>query len=419
MDEVLRVTFSAFAHWDGERRGRLARALRDPAEFGRRVLRVGLVDGRMATALEIVPWQVRIGQVGVKAGGIGNVAVNRELQGRGLGTRMMDDTVRFLCREGFDLVRLGGYMAFYSRFGWSPHFRRRIRVWRDDRRKGREPAPGAGVAQDITVRPFQESDRGAWVALYESFWAERTGSVVLDSPLPDLRHPDETGTFILVAESRGALIGYVAACRGEAESVAVSAMAFRRERRAEAESTAVCAMAFRPERPEIYGLLLHHVLERGRGHGVKELVLTGMPYDHELLVHLAPWRLDCEIRDLLNTRNGTMVRIMDLPRLFRKMAPELSRRLAGSGAAGWQGRIRVTCETGGVTLSVADGAVQVENEDRADVDVCLSQSELVRLVLVSGSFRRMGLDRRCALGPSEADVIEALFPLGYPCMGFG
>jgi predicted N-acetyltransferase YhbS len=123
---------------------------------------------------------------------LGAVIVRPEVRGRGLGQRMMEETLQHLKAQGVRTVRLYSYLSaipFYERLGF--HGEYEVVRWHGPAETGRF----------ATVRPIRRSDLDAIARMDASYFgADR--SRLLD------RLFDEFGSTFLVAESRGRIRGY-------------------------------------------------------------------------------------------------------------------------------------------------------------------------------------------------------------------
>ena len=143
-----------------------------------------------------------------------------------------------------------------------------------------------------------------------------------------------------------------------------------------------------------------------------------MPCDFEIIDALRRWTLDTEITERHNARNGTMIQVLNLAALFRRVAPLFDARLAGSCFGDWRGTIRIECEVASALLRLDAGRVSVPESGTPDLGVVAPQAALLKMILSSDSFRRMGLDRRLGLDRRSGELLDALFPIGNPVIGF-
>ncbi len=76
------------------------------------------LDGRIVTHASVVERELHVGGRPVRTGYVEAVAAEPQLQGRGLGTRLMGAVTSYI-RERFELGALGtGRHSFYERLGW-------------------------------------------------------------------------------------------------------------------------------------------------------------------------------------------------------------------------------------------------------------------------------------------------------------
>lgn len=110
-------------------------------------------DGKLAGTIKNEFSLLRYGSELLVKADVGEVAVAPGLQGKGLGTEMMNDNNAFLKESGADLSRLGGLCSFYSRFGYHSLPSVSWRIPLCDIRGGVKrisPAQLAGVSPDET-----------------------------------------------------------------------------------------------------------------------------------------------------------------------------------------------------------------------------------------------------------------------------
>jgi aminoglycoside 2'-N-acetyltransferase I len=75
-------------------------------------------EGRIVAHASVVERSIHVGERPLRTGYVEAVATGPDRQGRGLGTRVMEEVGRIV-REGYELGALGtGAHAFYARLGW-------------------------------------------------------------------------------------------------------------------------------------------------------------------------------------------------------------------------------------------------------------------------------------------------------------
>lgn len=112
--EIIRASFTNFAPDD--RHFEQIRSLLREREFV--VFAPDDAPDRIVGTAEIGVFPHAFGCSTLRRADPGDVCIDPAEQGRGYGTAMMRGIVRYLREKGYALSRLGGYSAFYARFGY-------------------------------------------------------------------------------------------------------------------------------------------------------------------------------------------------------------------------------------------------------------------------------------------------------------
>jgi hypothetical protein len=117
---------------------------------------------------------------------------------------------------------------------------------------------------------------------------------------------------------------------------------------------------------------------------------------------------------------GYVVRVVDLPALFEKLAPELGRRLAASPLAGWSGDLALATADERIVLGIERGRVEVR-EGRAAVRPAAPNAieggpELAQLVVGGEAPLETVLGAGTALRGEAGRLLDVLFPPQHPQM---
>jgi predicted acetyltransferase len=86
--------------------------------FRREHTRIAFIDGRIAGALRMHTYTVRIGAARLKCGGLGWVSTDTRCRGRGVCRALMEDVHAYMEGHGYALCMLFGIPEFYERFGY-------------------------------------------------------------------------------------------------------------------------------------------------------------------------------------------------------------------------------------------------------------------------------------------------------------
>jgi len=81
-----------------------------------------VVGGGAVSRLTVVDLQQQIGTQVVRMGGIAGVSTHSDHRFKGYGRRVMENSLRWMRREGFDTAMCYGIPSYYSRFGYAPAF---------------------------------------------------------------------------------------------------------------------------------------------------------------------------------------------------------------------------------------------------------------------------------------------------------
>jgi len=315
----------------------------------------------------------------------------------------MEETVAFVRAHGFDIARLGGLCKFYSRFGWVPFPRRYVEFTLESVKAGARtlgveevlglPSGFAGV-----VRPFDgKRDAFAVHRLRRKFNAGRTGALRL-SPQPEegLLHATPHPLRV-VYERSGKIYGYV------------NASELPREYTEFEGKVSIHEVAFDLRCPEAVEGCMKAVLLEAFRRGVRR-VTARMPFDHLLLQRLTEGKITYSLRELQGAVASNMILIVSLSSLFRRILPELARRLANAPEANWQGTLRLQIESQFVDLQIAQDSIKVVNSSCPDEIVATDSATLMKLVFGLHPVSSLLPAEANPLPPAVRSLLHVLFP---------
>jgi len=403
---VFGVLVSAF---DLKRGTRPWREKRDLVQHHPQEFMVMERQGTIVATLHIRPQYLRVGRAKILKADVGEVAVLKGLQGRGLGTRLMAGCVERLRKEGFHISRLGGLNEFYSRFGYVPFPRRYYVFPLEPSRAGarvlrpKDFLPRLDREED-SIRPFDpRRDLRRCQELYEEFNACRSGSVVREELKTEdsLAEPDP-GSMSIVFQDKGVITGYVMASQHDHEDspfegrVRIWDAAFER-----GESG---GRAFKA--------LMAHLLRRAADQRVMR-VTARLPFDPHLQNLLIEAGLPFVLEELQSAPASNMLLLVNLKALLESIGAELTDRLSlAPSHEGFTLRFEVGRQQ--ATLRILRSSVEVVDDEGADAVVSCGTGAFLRWVLGIRGFAEWqeGVDK--SLDQSQASVLAALFP-SSPC----
>lgn len=302
--------------------------------------------GEFVSQVRVTLRQVRLGnQVGL-LGGIGDVATHPAYRNRGYASACLEEGLRFMRQAGCCLSALGtGRPSFYRRLGWEiavPDYRVQVGT----------QGPPAEALDGYGRRRFElDRDLPAVMALHHGYNANRLLSVARNEDywrrqLEFGAKQPIGGAWGFLKEDPAAFIVITSRDR--------SVVAYARARHTE-ERHEVIEVAARDRRAAL--ALLAHLAEQYRHR--REIIISAPPDGLVADVALTDCGGQCTI-----SRSGTMVRIIDLGRLFGLLAPLLTERLRKSELAVTSGTLRLDSEIGSVSLEWHNGEVAVSPRAR-------------------------------------------------------
>lgn len=287
--------------------------------------RVGRIDGKMVTHWGTWGFDMRVGQCSVRVAGIGAVATDGSLRGRGLMARTAAAGIAGAAQAGYDMTLLYGINNFYHKYGY-------VRAWTQQGYKATvADLPAAQPPKGL--RKFTPAHRDDLEAMYNAQAAGLTGTAVRPTWLCRQRLTYGAGKLAgYLWQAGGKVAGYVVIEPGGDNLKYIDSVG------EPAEVMSVLAMLARKA-------------------GAREINLPNLHYHSPL----ARWLRanGCRVETKYIKSGGPMIRTLSLPNTLGKIAPELSRRLKASHLSDWKGTLTLTDARETVELAIAGGKVIV------------------------------------------------------------
>ena len=339
--------------------------------FKRAYCRVCVVDGKIASAVQICERKVRVGEAELVMGGIGNVGTYNEFRGKGYSSRLMWDTVSVMKRHGMDFsVLFTGIQAFYEKALWRSVPQKFIQA--------------EGLSLKKSAHPYQirtsnwESDLANLQAVYDVYNTGRPLTTVRNDAYWKGYLPQRFGDpeFTLIAESGGKMVGYLSFGYDKPTC-------WPRE------------IGYLPGHQACVVPLFQEMLARCPS---VEKLSVNLPHEPAIMDAINTIARKVELREPM----GGMFRIINMRSLGQRLLPELNRRGAPDGS------ISLDTEIASLRLTVKGGKVSLGAEN--PIRIPLSQLEFFCLVFGIKSIEELGLTL-----PSRAkDILSVLFPPQKP-----
>ncbi len=344
-----------------------------------------MADGKKISWLTLIDHQMRIGSAQVRMGGIAGVGTEPAERMKGHSRRVMEDTIRYMRDEGFDVSALFGIRDFYPKFGYAVCLRS-ITVTmatRDAERAG-------SSAGDFRIRPYVEDDLDFLIDLYNTANRSRTGTLVRQRPhFAGIPKGSKWGTpaeVIVVVDDAGGFAGYAAYDRNDVDVIVT-------------EVEAVDAAAF----PSLLHEFARLAIERRAGS-----ITLLLPPDQAFAEFCH--RYECKVTlDYPRCGRG-MMRIVNQDSLFAKISEELNVRVANSHLAGRAACLGVRTDLGDSLLEIQGGRITVQPGRTADDSVELPQSRLMQLVAGYRTAHDLLTEPGVSFHGDALTLAEVLFP---------
>ncbi len=340
--------------------------------------------------LLVLEYTMRVGTSVVRMAGIGDVYTERAHRKKGYMRYLYEDTVHYMIAEGYDISMLFGIENFYTKFGYAAGL-----AGFECKVKTRDAEVAATYATGLYLtRPIGTTDMPAVLALYNAHNAARVCSVVRTvEDFPAFHKGTWYGTqpdTQLWEDANGQLLAYAVWDRYD-KAVKVAEVEARDD-------------AFFPT---LLSFFAAQAVEKRC-----EDVLFFIPPDHPFAEYVQ--RFGAEWKVTYPRYGSGMLRLLNPPSFFEKIAPELERRLALSRSAGYTGMLTFQTDLGTLALVINRGRIAVESSAREGLCLELSQDKLTQLVISYRSARDVLNDAQVKAHGDVLPLLNILFPKGTP-----
>jgi predicted acetyltransferase len=325
--------------------------------------------------------------------GIGGVYTEGEHRMKGYMRYLFEDTVRYMTEQGYDVSLLFGIPDFYNKFGYATSLaKHQVKVATRD---AEDAESAASRFADYKQRQIEPADMPEVLALYNAENAIRTGTISRDpEEFTEFRKGSSwrSGTeSCLWEDASGALAGYAV---------------WDKDRRA------VKIVEVGADDDALFPVMLA-AFARQAVEKRCEAVELYLPPDHAFAEYVQRWGAVWEIEH--PRYSDGMMRILNLPELFEKLVPELSRRLVMARSMSDTASVSLKTDLGAVTLFANEGEVRVDRGTSSAATLALPQHALMQLIVGYRSLRDVLNMPGVTLTEGDAvPFLNALFPKGVP-----
>lgn len=319
--------------------------------------------GRLLAHLRVFDRSIRVGGVGLRTAGVGNVITDPDQRGHGYAGRLLRAMLDTIPAEGFAYSLLRAYQpTLYERHGWVSIDEELIRA----------ELPPFSVSS-ATIAAFTDDDLPETMRLYEETNVELTGPTIRSPEYwrAQLQWLQEDRDGFLVARTDETLAGYVRSRSG-------------------LDTTEILELGVRPGDLEVGRALLSAAAARGggriQGHLPSSLRPLFQPSEREMAGEF-----------------GLMGRVIDLATLVAALEPAWLQRVRSSGSRG--GSFWLSTDTSRAEVRVSASGIQVGTQEDGEVAPLLNERTFAHLLF-------HGLDETAVhLGvQADSDLLRVLFP---------
>ena len=322
--------------------------------------------------------EMRIGDVPVRMGGIGDVETKRKYRKKGHARKVLEDAGAFMAEDGFDVSVLFGISDFYPKFGYA--------VCMADCSLSLRTAHAERASALFAFAPGEESDAESVRGLYERENSSRTGSLVRregrwKGPMWAPGRAEGPRCFV-AKDASGGLEAYVVLADDKERTRCIELAARSREGyEAVVRFLADDAVAKRAGRVRVI-----------------------CPCDHPFIDVASRFGMRLELDR--PRCGGAMGKIVNQRPLFEKLLPLFSRRLSSSGLRGRDSAVSISTDLGRATVAF-DGH-EASLDESASAGLCeIGASGLMQIVM--GYCDAVAAGARFG-GEVALEAVGALFP---------
>lgn len=331
------------------------------------------VDGEPAAHVQIFPLSIRVGQSVLQTGCMGSVGTSPRYRGMGLAHKILHAQTDYMKEADYDIsLLLASKHAFYEKAGW--------KLIPETAYSIDKPASFEQQSEEYDIIPFEPRYLADLRSIHDRYNRNRTYTVVRNETYwNDLMHwPEWNKLDCLLLLRNGRVEAYGMIERKDSEQVFVSEMAYLNEAADGVEHLFHALCRLRPGAKRIFAMLpedhpLYAYYQRHRAQSVQ--------------IHMAMWKM------------------INLTSTFRKLQPELEKRLNGNDAIADQPlRIALRCGEDRIFLDYREQRLSVSDvgHSHAYVPIEVDERSLMTAIVFGYQTEEATAD--------HSRILQALFP---------
>jgi predicted acetyltransferase len=392
IDGLLKVSLAAFnkAYKKGSKEWKKERAAitNDLKQW-----RVMLDNEKIVAAVHVKKDWLKIGKAKILKGDVGGVCVLPEMQGKGLGTLILKDTVEWMKKQRYDISRLGGLCKYYSRFGYKRFIRRYYEF-----NVGTLARAGASrivegeilLDNDLMnkVRPFSVKDHEQSIKLSQKFDAYYSGSRILSPEEKKAPPVNKKNPLDIVFEENGKILGRMQAAESP-EDISDFEAQLR-----------IYLHGYDRRKPYVIQSMMAYMNNYAFKKGIKRITAR-MPFDSLIINALSELPFRFKTIETHGGISSNMLQIVNFKSLLSRLLPELEKRLTIK--TDLQFVLGIGKET--VALKIANGKIKLL-EKASGSTVKIDEADMLKLTLGLLSFSELNIK----VDAQTATFLNILFP---------
>ena len=349
-------------------------------------------DEEWLSWLGLREYQMRFGSAQLKMGGLAGVGTKEEHRNKGYSRHVMEHTVAFMNKNGFDVSMLFGVPNFYHKFGYATAIPETYVEF--------DTKDVQAAVSTYQVRKFQTEDAPEILDLYAANNAERTGTPLRDEM--GWEKFTERGGIVpdpyVVLNEAGQVIGYFV-CDGE--NVKKDMI----ER-----NCTLFDIGFQDR--TIFETIVHFLVD-SVNYTSAARIRCAIPADHPFAIFCR--RYGCRTNTYTPKNHLGMMRIINQSSTLKKIVGELEKRLQRSADLGqWRGKILISTDIGQDCLEIdRDNITYTTNQ----VNAChfeTPQDKLIQLMMGRRSIEDLAIESDVSVSEEIIPMLDTLFPLDHP-----